>query len=184
MKETITPDDIIDFWYSDEMRPRWFASTPQLDADIRARFEQVWHSATAGELEHWKDTPQGCLALAIVLDQFPLNMFRGEARSFSTEQAAVETSKFAIARGYDREIAVERRGFLYLPLMHSENLANQDLSVRMFEQPGLEGNLRWARHHRELVRKFGRFPHRNTILGRESSPEETAYLASKEAFLG
>lgn len=184
MKETITPDDIIDFWYSDEMRPRWFASTPQVDGDIRARFEQVWHSAKTGELAHWRNAPRGCLALAIVLDQFPLNMFRGETRSFSTEQAAVETSKFAIAQGYDREIPVEQRGFLYLPLMHSENLTDQDLSVQMFEQPGLEGNLRWARHHRELVRKFGRFPHRNAILGRESSPEEIAYLASKEAFLG
>lgn len=184
MTDNITPRDILDFWYSEDMRARWFASTPQLDMEIRNRFEQVWRDAADGGLDWWKDSAQGCLALVIVLDQFPLNMYRGEARSFSTEQAAIEVSKFAIARGYDREIPAEQLAFLYLPLMHSERLADQDLSLRMFEQPGLEGNLRWARHHRELIARFGRFPHRNRILGRESSPEEVAYLASKQAFLG
>ncbi|MDP2961728.1 MAG: DUF924 family protein, partial [Sulfurimicrobium sp.] len=173
-----------EFWYSEPMASRWFSSSPQLDAEIRASYEQVWRAALEGRLDDWKSSPEGCLALVIVLDQLPLNMFRGEAKSFSTEQQAVEICKLAIARGYDREIAPERLGFLYMPLMHSENLLDQDLSVQMFEQAGLEGNVRFARHHRELIRRFGRFPHRNAVLGRESSREELEYLGSKEAFLG
>lgn len=180
----ISPGDILEFWYTEPMASRWFSSTPELDAEIRARYEALWQLAAEGRLDDWKNSPEGCLALVIVLDQLPLNMFRGEARSFSTEQQAVEICKFAISRGYDREIAFERLGFLYMPLMHSENLLDQDLSVKLFEQAGLEGNLRFARHHRELIRRFGRFPHRNAILGRESSREELDYLGSKEAFLG
>ena len=180
----ISSGDILEFWYSEPMASRWFSSTPQLDAEIRAKYEQLWRAAAEDRLEDWKNSPQGCLALVIVLDQLPLNMFRGEAKSFSTEQQAVEVCKLAIAKGYDREIASGRLSFLYMPLMHSEHLADQDLSVQMFEQAGLEGNLRFARHHRDLIRKFGRFPHRNAILGRESSQQELDYLGSKEAFLG
>ena len=180
----VSPGDILQFWYSEPMASRWFSSTPALDAEIRAKFEPLWRAAAKGRLDDWKNRPEGCLALVIVLDQLPLNMFRGEARSFSTEQQAVDVSKLAIARGYDREIAPGRLGFLYMPLMHSESLADQDLSVKLFEQAGLEGNLRFARHHRELIRRFGCFPHRNAILGRESSREELEYLGSKEAFLG
>lgn len=180
----ISPGDILEFWYSEPMASRWFSSTPALDAEIRARYEQVWLAAAEGRLEEWKNSPQGCLALVIVLDQLPLNMFRGEAKSFSTEQQAVEVCKLAIAREYDKQIARDLLAFLYMPLMHSENLLDQDLSVQLFEQAGPEGNLRFARHHRELIRRFGRFPHRNAILGRESSREELDYLRSKKAFLG
>lgn len=179
-----SPQEILEFWYAAEMRPRWFASTPELDAAIRHKYETLWRSATAGELDDWKRTPEGCLALVIVLDQFPLNMFRGQALSFSSEQQAVEATRHALAQGYPQRLPADRLSFLYMPLMHSEDLADQDLSVELFEQAGLESNLRFARHHRELIRKFGRFPHRNAILGRESTSEETAYLASKEAFLG
>jgi uncharacterized protein (DUF924 family) len=185
MAETVfNPGSILDFWYTEPMCSRWFSSTPALDAEIRSSYELAWRAAVEGRLDDWKDSPQGCLALVIVLDQLPLNMFRGEAKSFSTEQQAVEVCKLAITKGYDREIAPERLGFLYMPLMHSENLLDQDLSVKLFEQAGLEGNVRFARHHRELIRRFGRFPHRNAILGRESSREELDYLGSKEAFLG
>lgn len=184
MTELFGPDAVLDFWYAESMRSRWFSSTPVLDDEIRRRFEGLWADAAARKLEHWKDSAEGCLALVIVLDQLPLNMFRGEAKSFSTEQQAVEACKYAISHGYDKSIASERLAFLYMPLMHSESLADQDLAVRLFEQAGLEANLRFARHHRELIRKFGRFPHRNAILGRESSREELDYLGSKEAFLG
>ncbi|MFA5243418.1 MAG: DUF924 family protein [Sulfuricella sp.] len=180
----ISPDDVLQFWYSEPMASRWFSSTPQLDAEICAKYEPLWCAVAEGRLDDWKHSPEGCLALVIVLDQLPLNMFRGEARSFSTEQQAVEACKLAIAKGYDREIAPGRLSFLYMPLMHSEHLADQDLSVMMFEQAGLEGNLRFAWHHRELIRRFGRFPHRNAILARESSREELDYLGPKEAFLG
>ncbi|MDD5331148.1 MAG: DUF924 domain-containing protein [Sulfuricella sp.] len=184
MPSQITSDDILNFWYSDRMRPRWFDSTPELDAEIRASYEPLWRTAGSGALDSWKASAEGCLALAIVLDQFPLNMFRGEAISFSTEKKAVETSKYAVARGYDQTLPADRLAFLYMPLMHSEDLADQDLSVQLFERAQLADNLRFARHHRELIRRFGRFPHRNAILGRKSSPEEIAYLNSKEAFLG
>ncbi len=178
------PQDILDFWYTPEMQSRWFASTAELDETIREKFETLWRTASEGLLERWKETPDGCLALAIVLDQFPLNMFRGKAESFSTEQQAVEVAKYAIGMGFDRRLPAERLAFLYMPLMHSERLADQDLSVSLFEAARLESHLRFALHHRELIRRFGRFPHRNPILGRQSTPEETAYLASKEAFLG
>ena len=181
---TTSPQDILDFWYAAEMRSKWFASTPQVDAMIRERYEQVWETAQRGALDHWRDSPAGCLALTIVLDQFPLNMFRGTAKSFSTEQQAVAVTKHAIAQGFDRPIDKTQLAFLYLPLMHSEDLADQGLSVALFEAAGLENNLRFARHHREIVRRFGRFPHRNAILGRTNSTEELAYLNSKEAFKG
>jgi uncharacterized protein (DUF924 family) len=184
MPTRISPQNILDFWYSEEMQGRWFSSTPALDEKIREKFESLWRKAAAGELDGWKETPEGCLALAIVLDQFPLNMFRGKAESFRTEQLAVEIAKYAIDKGHGRHLPAEHLAFLYMPLMHSESLADQDLSVRMFEAAKLESNLRFARHHRELIRKFGRFPHRNRILGRHSTPEEIEYLASREAFLG
>lgn len=181
---TPVPQDIIDFWYAPEIRARWFSSTPQLDAGIRQRYEALWEAAQRGELEHWRDSPAGCLALAIVLDQLPLNMFRGSAKSFSTEQHAVTIVKQAIAQGFDQDIDKTKIAFLYMPLMHSEDLSDQDLSVELFAAAGLENNLRFAQHHREIVHRFGRFPHRNAILGRDSSAEELVYLASEEAFKG
>ena len=180
----ITPDDILDFWYSPPMSEHWFTSTPVIDADIRERFAALWEQAAAGELDAWQVTPEGCLALCIVLDQFPLNMFRGEVRSFSTEQQAVAVSKQAVQRGFDTVLPLERRSFLYMPLMHSEHLADQDESVRLFDAAGLDANAKFARHHRDIVQRFGRFPHRNAVLGRESTADEWAYLASKEAFTG
>jgi uncharacterized protein (DUF924 family) len=124
------------------------------------------------------------LALAIVLDQLPLNMYRGRPEAFSTEQRAVAVAKQAIAQGFDKQIPKDRLMFLYLPLMHSECLADQDRSVALFAAAGLAENLRFAEHHREIVRRFGRFPHRNAILGRASTPAELDYLASPQAFKG
>jgi uncharacterized protein (DUF924 family) len=180
----LTPQDILDFWYAEDMRSKWFASTPQLDSAIRARFESLWEAAVRGELAAWRSSPEGCLALAIILDQFPLNMFRGTAQSFSSEGQAIALAKHAIAQGYDRQIDKAQLAFLYLPLMHSEDLADQDLSVELFAAAGLENNLHFAQHHRDIVRRFGRFPHRNAILGRASTPQEIAYLNSPEAFKG
>lgn len=179
-----TAGQVIDFWFADDMQPFWFRSTPDLDAQIRARFESIWLSAASGALHEWEDSPQGALALAIVLDQFPLNMFRGQARAFSTEQHAVAVTRRALDRRFDRELPQEQLAFLYMPLMHSENLEHQNMSVQLFEAAGLASNARFARHHRDLIRRFGRFPHRNALLGRTSTPEELAYLASKEAFTG
>jgi uncharacterized protein (DUF924 family) len=175
---------LLDFWYSVDMRARWFASTPELDQEIHARFESLWQCAAAGKLDHWQDMAEGTLALVIVLDQLPLNMYRGRPESFSTEQKAVAVAKLAVARGYDKQLAKERLMFLYMPLMHSEHLADQDLSVHLFGAAGLVDNQRFAEHHRGLVRRFGRFPHRNDILGRVSTQDELDYLASPQAFKG
>lgn len=179
-----SPQDVIEFWYSENMRKRWFLSTPELDEEIRDKFEALWRKAAEGELDEWKSSPEGCLALIIVLDQFPLNMFRGEAKSFKTGQKAIEAARYALEKGYDRAIPIEKLTFLYMPLMHSEELEDQELSVKLFEEAHLESNLYFARHHREIIRKFGRFPHRNAILGRENTIEEIEYLKSKDAFLG
>lgn len=178
------PQDILDFWYAPDMRSKWFASTPQLDASMRERFEPLWEAAVRGELDAWRSSPQGSLALAIILDQFPLNMFRGTPKSFSSEGQAIAVAKQALAQGFDQKIDPAQLAFLYMPLMHSEDFADQDLSVELFAAAGLENNLRFAQHHREIVRRFGRFPHRNAILGRTSTPQEIDYLNSDEAFKG
>jgi uncharacterized protein (DUF924 family) len=180
----MTPRDIIDFWFSARIRPRWFASTSELDEEIRQRYRSLWARAAQGQLDAWRTTPEGSLALAIVLDQFPLNMLRGLPESFSTEAQAVAVALQAVGQGQDRRLAIEQRPFLYMPLMHSEDRAHQALSVQLFDQPGLEENLKFARHHQQLILEFGRFPHRNAILGRPSTPAEVAYLNSPRAFQG
>lgn len=177
-------NNVLDFWYSDRISKQWFASTPELDAEIRQKFETLWQEAADNQHDDWMQSAEGCLALCIVLDQFPLNMFRGDVNSFSTEQQAVSVSKYAIENGLDEKIPDTKASFLYMPLMHSENMVDQDLSVASFAKRGLKENERFAHHHREIVKTYGRFPHRNTILGRENTPAEIAYLNSKEAFTG
>lgn len=173
---------VLEFWFSGPASRHWFNSTPAFDTVIRERFETTWQEARDGALSSWELTPAGALALVIVLDQFPLNMYRGRAESFSTEAQARTVAERAIERGFDRQLSGDRLAFLYLPFMHSESLADQDRSVALFTAAGLEKNLEFARGHRNIVRRFGRFPHRNRLLGRESSPEELEWLASSEAF--
>ncbi len=180
----VSPQELLQFWYSEPMCKHWFRSTEAIDKHMRDQYEALWQQAARGELDQWADTAEACLALIILLDQFPLNMYRGDRLSYSTESAAVHWALHAIDRGYDLQLPKDRLSFLYMPLMHSENLKHQDLAVEKFEQAGLESNLRFARHHRDLIRCFGRFPHRNAILGRESTAEEQVYLASGEAFKG
>ena len=176
--------DVIKYWFSEKSRQHWFSSTPEIDNEIKQRFEQLWINAASGKLNDWQDSPQGCLALIIILDQFPLNMFRGQAQSFASEAQSREVARLAIDKGFDRDLDPRSRAFLYMPFMHSEVFADQQLALQLFAQPGLEDNLRFARHHHDIVEKFGRFPHRNTALGRESSESEIEYLNSKEAFSG
>ncbi len=178
------PQEIVDYWFSEPVAKLWFKSTPQFDQQLRDSYEDLWQRARDGELEHWRDSAIGCLALVILLDQFPLNMFRGEARCYSTEAASIEVARHALARGFDRELEDKQRAFLYMPFMHSEALEDQELALQLFDQPGLEDNLRFARHHHGIVQRFGRFPHRNEALGRVNTPAENEYLQSKEAFTG
>jgi len=179
-----SPGDVIRFWFSDTARKHWFNATAAFDQEIRERFLETWYAAERGELSHWESSAEGALALAIVLDQFPLNMFRDRREAFSTEAAAREVSARAIDSGLDRELDEEQKGFLYIPFMHSEDLSDQDRCIALYRREGMTKSLKWARHHHEIVRRFGRFPHRNAILGRTNTDEEAAYLNSSRAFRG
>ena len=178
----IEPADIIDYWFSEKSKQFWFASTPSVDKEITSRYETVWEKAASGGLSSWGETADGSVALIIILDQFPLNMFRGKAKGFKTESMAVEVALNAIDNGFDEEMDNEKLLFLFMPLMHSENLDHQNLQVYLFEKYNF--NLEFSKHHRDLVKKFGRFPHRNEILGRMSTMEELDYLLSDNAFRG
>ena len=178
----IEPSDIIHYWFSEKSKQFWFASTPSIDKEITSRYEIVWEKAASGGLSSWGETADGSVALIIILDQFPLNMFRGKAKGFKTESMAVEVALNAIDNGFDEEMDNEKLLFLFMPLMHSENLDHQNLQVYLFEKYNF--NLEFSKHHRDLVKKFGRFPHRNEILGRMSTMEELDYLLSDNAFRG
>jgi uncharacterized protein (DUF924 family) len=182
--QAITPESVLAFWFSEPHRKLWFRSTDAFDAEIRERFEDTVQRALDGQLDHWRTTAMGVLALVILLDQFPLNMYRNQPRSFSGEAAARAIADHALSRGLDAQMNDQERTFLLLPFMHSEDLRDQERAVALFEAAGLENNLRWARHHYDIVRRFGRFPHRNAVLGRDSTEEEIAWLASPDAFHG
>lgn len=177
-------DDILEFWFSQPMNQHWFSATQEIDNQLRLRFEKTWQLAAEGALDSWKSSANSCLALIILLDQMPLNMFRGEAQSFATESAAIEATLYGLDQGYDDLLETSHLAFFYMPLMHSESLDHQDLAVEKFAAKNMQDNLRFAHHHRELILQFGRFPHRNAILQRESTPQELAYLSSKQAFKG
>lgn len=181
---SVTPLSIIEFWYSEKVKSKWFNSSIEFDKELKNNYEDVWMKALRGELSSWRDSSEGCLALAIILDQFPLNMFRGEVKSFSSEAVAVKVAKHAVENGLDKDIDTDKVSFLYMPLMHSENIDDQNLAINLFEQAGLVDNVKFAKHHRDIVEKYGRFPHRNEILNRESSHDELDYLKSDGAFTG
>ena len=155
----------------------WFAKDEKFDARFRERFLATHEAAARGELEHWIATPEGALSLVILLDQFPRNAFRGTPRMYDTDALARKAAAKALAAGYDQRLPVELRKFFVLPFAHSEELADQERAVALARHIGPE-DLAHAEHHRDIVRRFGRFPHRNAILGRESTPEERQYLES------
>ena len=181
-ENSITPSDVLDYWFSEKSKQFWFASTPQVDNEIKVRFESVWEKAAEGEYSQWRETADGSVALIVILDQIPLNMFRSDPKGFQTESMAVEVALNAINNGFDEELNDEKLLFLFMPLMHSENIDHQNLQVYLFDKYNF--NLEFSKHHRDLVKKFGRFPHRNEILGRMSTMEELDYLLSDNAFKG
>ncbi len=181
-ENSITPSDVLDYWFSEKSKQFWFASTPQVDNEIKLRFESVWEKAAEGEYSQWRETADGSVALIVILDQLPLNMFRSDPKGFQTESMAVEVALNAINNGFDEELNDEKLLFLFMPLMHSENIDHQNLQVYLFDKYNF--NLEFSKHHRDLVKKFGRFPHRNEILGRMSTMEELGYLLSDNAFKG
>jgi uncharacterized protein (DUF924 family) len=175
---------LVDFWFSEEASKHWFNSTREFDQQLLAEYGSYWQQAKIGELDQWGETAIGSLALVILLDQIPLNIFRGKPDSFSTEALSIVVARAAIERGFDTELTTRQKSFLYMPFMHSENLQDQALALELFDQPGLEGNLKFSKHHYDIVERFGQFPHRNEILGRENSQAEIEYLNSKQAFKG
>ena len=173
----ISPADILSFWRNAGEK-RWWTKDDAFDAEIRERFLDLWHEAAAGKLAHWQESDDGTLALVIVLDQFPRNMFRNDVRTYATDPLAQEVVHRALAKGVDARIAEDLRSFLYMPLMHSEQLADHERCVALFEALGNAENHKYAQHHADIVRKFGRFPHRNRILGRTTTADEQAFLDS------
>lgn len=170
---------LLDFWLDEVGEEGWYRQDEALDATIRERWMGAWEVARDGGLRSWVIHPGSCLALVILLDQFPRNMFRGDARSFVSDRVARITANAAIQRGIDKRVELPARQFFYLPMMHSELPVHQDRSVRLFLiNFGREDeHLRHARAHRDIIRRFGRFPYRNAALGRASTPEEEAFLA-------
>jgi len=181
---TESASNILDFWFSAEIKALWYNSTAEFDQLLSERFLETYKAAVKGELEQWSDSPEGSLALVILLDQFPLNMFRGKKECFQSELESIRVANQAIESQFDVKLPDEQKAFLYLPFMHSETLKDQDRAIALFEKAGLGDNLKYARHHRNIIERFGRFPHRNKILDRNSTPEEISYLDSSEAFLG
>lgn len=179
-------DEVLTFWFQDptgqttKNRKEWFAKDPKFDQEIRDRFLGLYEQAATGQLNHWPETAPGMLALILVLDQFPRNLFRGDPRAFATDARALALTQTAIARGFDQVLPLIQRWFVYLPLMHSEDLAIQQQSVEYFRQleqdPETQSCYPYALKHRDVIQQFGRFPHRNAILGRPSTPAEIAFL--------
>jgi uncharacterized protein (DUF924 family) len=165
---------VLDFWRA-AGPDKWFNKDNAFDAAIRARFLSTYEAAAAGRLA-WDETPEGALALVIVLDQFPRNMFRNDARAYAADALAREVTSRAIARGFDRQAAPAERSFFYLPFEHSEDLADQERGIALNRASGDMDALKWAELHADIIRRFGRFPHRNKVLGRVTTPEEQAFL--------
>ena len=178
-------DEVLDFWFGREgdpgyggFREEWFTKNPEFDAEVRARFEDLYEEAAAGKLDGWSEDARSCLALVILLDQFPRNMFRGDPRSYATDRKAQETAEYAVDHALDRELPEFQRTFLYMPFMHSEDPVHQRRSVELFRRLGGKetDSSYYAVRHMEIIERFGRFPHRNEILGRQTTPEEAEFL--------
>ena len=171
----ISPAGILAFWRG-AGRDAWYERNDAFDVEVRRRFLALWQKAVAGELSSWEATDEGALALVIVLDQFPRNMFRGTSQAFASDALARDVARRAIARGADQRIDPVLLEFLYLPFMHSEHLPDQLHCVALFQNTDNAENLKYAREHADIIRRFGRFPHRNRLLGRDTTPDEQAFL--------
>jgi uncharacterized protein (DUF924 family) len=186
----VNPDGILLFWFGSPetadstyavRRKIWFSKDPDFDQQLRDRFGSTYEQAAADRLDHWQTAPASCLALILVLDQFPRNLFRRQATAFATDAKALTIAKQAIAQGFDQALAPIQRIFMYLPLEHSECLADQLQSVRLFgelvqDQAELADTLDYAIRHRDVIERFGRFPHRNSFLGRPTTEAEAEFL--------
>ncbi|OYU68546.1 MAG: hypothetical protein CFE28_00155 [Alphaproteobacteria bacterium PA2] len=169
-------DSVIDFWFREITPKAWFHKSDAFDSEVAARFGEVLNAAVRGELWSWRATAEGRLAEIIVIDQFSRNIHRGQPQSFSNDPVALILAQTAVELGADKALGPDARAFLYMPYMHSESAIVHLEAVRLFSQPGLERNLDFEIRHKAVIDRFGRFPHRNEILGRASTPEELEFL--------
>ncbi len=173
-----TQGDILNFWFVETQPSLWFQTNPDFDQSIRSRFLEEYQRAFSGKYDEWKSSPDGCLALCLLLDQFPRNMFRGERAAYASDAKAILIAKHCISKGFDQIFQPIKRRFIYLPFEHSETLSDQKRAMDLFETireddpVGYEYSLR----HFKVIDRFGRFPHRNKILGRDNTPEEEEFL--------
>jgi uncharacterized protein (DUF924 family) len=169
-----SPDEIVTFWR--EAGPeRWFTKDPAFDEDIRRRFLAAHEAAAAGKLKSWEETAQGALALMILLDQFPRNLFRGDKRTFATDELARAITAAALIKGFDGQVGKDMRAFFYLPFVHSEHLADQERALALYQAAHTD-DFKWTQIHADIIRRFGRFPHRNAVLGRKTTADEQVFL--------
>ncbi|NJL67954.1 MAG: DUF924 domain-containing protein [Microcoleus sp. SM1_3_4] len=184
---TVPAREILDFWFDKADSPefgksqkKWFEKNLDFDSEVRSRFLSQYELAVSGQLDSWQDSPQECLAFIILLDQFSRNMFRGTPQAFAADDRALIAAEKAVKNQFDRELLPVQRWFIYLPFEHSENLAHQQKSVELFSQLGSDSDsqmvIDYAKRHLEVIARFGRFPHRNQILGRETTLEEAEFL--------
>jgi uncharacterized protein (DUF924 family) len=167
---------LLDFWFAPGMDKRWFAADANFDRELAENFGTDLTAAAQGQLDHWVDSPDGALALVILLDQLPRNIFRGKYQAFAFDSHALAIAEAALLRGHDARLPLIRKRFLYMPFEHSEVISDQRYAVKLYEQAGDAEGLDWARRHLAVIERFGRFPSRNTALERETTPEEDEFL--------
>lgn len=183
----ITPDDVLDFWFVENGRDQWFGKEEAFDEEISRRFAEVAHRARDGKLERWVEAPRSCLALILMIDQFSRNLYRQSPLAWSADVHGLAVARLALERGYDEELGKTERAFMYLPFMHSEVLADQERGVELTKKNNDGGNefnqanYDSAIKHRDIIARFGRFPHRNEVLERESTDEELEFLKGPDS---
>jgi uncharacterized protein (DUF924 family) len=175
-------DKVLAFWFGELTLDDWFSADERLDARIRTRFELLYKQLAERLPPETETDPRANLAAIIVFDQFPRNMYRHQAAAFATDDLAMKLARIAVEKRFDEALTAEQRQFLYMPFMHSERLADQERGVDLFRRLGNAEAIRYAEEHRDIIARFGRFPHRNRVLGRESTADERAFLISHEGF--
>lgn len=178
----VTPQDVLRFWFEETKPEQRFKKDETFDALIKERFEDTYFAIVNGETTSWRETPEGRLAEIIILDQFARNMFRGSPQSFEGDELALKLAREAVASGDDMKVPYEQRGFVYMPYMHSESKDVHEEAVKIFEAYGNEEMLEYEKKHKEIIDRFGRYPHRNEVLGRESTEEEKEFLKEHTGF--
>ena len=176
INKNISADDIINFWFKEITPKQWWVKDLDFDKLIKSRFLEIYKSAAQGELVNWRNQAMSSLAEIIILDQFPRNMFRDSAQAFATDPLAVCLTQVAVDKGFDQKLDPTMRAFLYMPLMHSESIEIHKSAELLFSAPGMESNYDFEIKHKKIIDRFGRYPHRNNILGRPSSEDEIEFL--------